>query len=197
MKLLFKAFCCAVIISALLSMTGFCGACDDIQNEVFRLHIIANSDNKEDQSLKLYVRDNMLEYTKELFENCENKEQSEQIARENIDCIKAKAQALVYEYGFDYPVEAYVTDMSLNTRIYDKFTLPAGNYDALRIVIGEGKGKNWWCVLYPAICVTSAEGDEMNSVLNDNELDIVENSGNYQIKFKIVEIFEGICNIFR
>ncbi|MGN1456463.1 MAG: stage II sporulation protein R [Acutalibacteraceae bacterium] len=194
MKLMFKAVCCAVVISMLLSVTGFCGACDDIQNEVFRLHIIANSDSQDDQKLKLYVRDGILEYTEELFKDCKNKEQSVQTARDNIDLIKNKAQSLVYEYGYDYPVDAYVTKMSFNTRIYNEFTLPAGQYEALRIVIGDGNGKNWWCVLYPALCVPSAEGNELNSVLNENEQDIVENSVNYQVKFKIVEVFEYIIN---
>ena len=191
---MFKAVCCAVVISMLLSITGFCGACDDIQSEVFRLHIIANSDSEDDQKLKLYVRDGILKYTEELFKNCKNKEQSVQTARDNIDLIKNKAQSLVYEYGYDYPVDAYVTKMSFNTRIYNEFTLPAGQYEALRIVIGDGNGKNWWCVLYPALCVPSAEGNELNSVLNENEQDIVENSVNYQVKFKIVEVFEYIIN---
>ncbi|MGN0470486.1 MAG: stage II sporulation protein R [Acutalibacteraceae bacterium] len=194
MKLMFKAVCCALVISMLLSVTGFCGACDDIQSEVFRLHIIANSDSKDDQNLKLYVRDGILEYTEELFKSCKNKEQSVQTARDNIDLIKDKAQSLVYEYGYDYPVDAYVTNMSFNTRVYNEFTLPAGQYEALRIVIGDGNGKNWWCVLYPAVCVPSAEGNELNSVLNENEQDIVENSVNYQVKFKIVEVFEYIFN---
>lgn len=197
MKLLFKSLCCALVISCLLSMTGFCGACEDIQNEVFRLHILANSDSEDDQKLKLYVRDGLLEYTEGLFKNCKNKEQSEQTALENIDNIKQKAQTLVYEYGYNYPVDAYITNMSFNTRVYDDFTLPAGNYDALRIVIGEGEGHNWWCVIYPALCVPSAEGDELNSVLNEDEQDIINESEHYEVKFKIVEIFEGICSWFR
>lgn len=197
MKLLFKSLCCALVISCLLSMTGFCGACEDIQNEVFRLHILANSDSEDDQKLKLYVRDGLLEYTEELFKDCKNKEQSKQTALENTDNIKQKAQMLVYEYGYKYPVDAYVTNMSFNTRVYDDFTLPAGNYDALRIVIGEGEGYNWWCVIYPALCVPSAEGDELNSVLNEDEQDIINESEHYEVKFKIVEIFEGICSWFR
>lgn len=196
MKLLFKSLCCAVVISCLLSMTGFCGACKDIQDEVLRLHILANSDSEDDQKLKLYVRDGLLEYTEELFKNSKNKEQSKQTALENLDNIKQKAQSLIYEYGYDYSVDAYITNMQFNTRVYENFTLPAGNYDALRIVIGEGKGKNWWCVIYPALCVPSAEGDELNSVLNEDEQDIVSKSEQYEVKFKIVEIFENICNWF-
>lgn len=197
MKLLFKSLCCAVILSCLFSMTGFCGACDDIQNEVFRLHILANSDSEDDQNLKLYVRDGLLEYTEQLFKNCKNKEQSKTTALKNIDNIKQKAKNLISEYGYNYSVDVYVTNMGFNTRVYENFTLPAGNYDALRIVIGEGKGHNWWCVLYPALCVPSAKGNELNSVLNEKEQDIVLESDSYTVKFKIVEIFEDICNFFK
>ncbi len=197
MKLLLKSLCCAVVISCLFSIAGFCGACENIEDEVFRLHILANSNSADDQELKLYVRDGMLEYTDELFKNSKNKEQSKQTALNNIDKLKQKAQTLVYEYGYDYPVDVYVTNMTFDTRVYEDFTLPAGNYDALRIVIGSGEGKNWWCVLYPALCIPSASGNEIDAVLNDGEQDIVKNRDKYEVKFKIVEIFESFCGWFR
>ncbi len=191
MKLLFKSFCCAVIISCVLSMTGFCSACESIEDKVFRLHIIANSDSEEDQALKLKVRDEITEYTDELFKDCNNKQESMQKAKDNIDKIKAKAQEVVDRNGFDQKVDAYVTNMSFDTRVYDDFTLPAGKYDALRIVIGEGEGHNWWCVLYPAVCVPSAE-KEIGSALNESETEIVTDSDKYVVKFKIVELWEEL-----
>ena len=191
MKLLFKSFCCAVVISCFLSMTGFCSACENIEDKVFRLHIIANSDSEEDQALKLKVRDEITAYTDELFKDCNNKQESMQKAEENIDKIRAKAQEVVNENGFDQKVEAYVTNMSFDTRVYDDFTLPAGKYDALRIVIGEGEGHNWWCVLYPAVCVPSAEKN-IGSALNESETDIVTESDKYVVKFKIVELWEEL-----
>lgn len=191
MKLIFKSVCCAVIIGCLLSMTGFCGACEDIEDKVFRLHIIANSDSDEDQNLKLLVRDEITSYTEELFADCKNKEESMEKARNNIESIKSKAEDIVRKNGYDYAVDAYVTNMSFDTRVYDDFTLPAGKYDALRIVLGEGKGHNWWCVLYPAVCVPSAEKD-IGSALNESETDIVTDSDKYIVKFKIVEIFETV-----
>ncbi len=196
MKILFKAFCCAVIISCIFSMTGFSGACEDIESKVFRLHIIANSDSEEDQDLKLKVRDEITTYTEELFANCKTKEESMEAAKNNINSIRSKAREVVKKYGYDYTVNAYVTNMSFDTRVYDDFTLPAGEYDALRIVIGEGKGHNWWCVLYPAVCVPSAQ-DDIGSALNDGETEIVTESDKYVVKFKIVEIFESIANFFR
>lgn len=193
-KLFFKSLCCAFVISCLLSMTGFCGACDDIENEVFRLHILANSDSDGDQELKLKVRDGVLAYTEHLFQNCENKEQSMQTAAANIDDIKNYAQSLVYQYGYKYNVDAYITKMPFTTRSYEEVTLPAGIYDALRIVIGSGNGHNWWCVLYPALCVPSAEGNELDKTVNKQENEIITNSGKYEVKFKIVELFEGFCS---
>ncbi len=195
MRILFKAFCCATIIGCLLSMTGFSGACKDIENRVFRLHIIANSDTAEDQELKLKVRDEITSYTEELFADCSTKEESVQAAKKNIDLIKKKAAETVKKYGYGYSVDAYVTNMSFDTRVYEDFTLPAGRYDALRIVIGEGKGHNWWCVLYPAVCVPSAQKD-ISSALNENETEIVTDSDKYVFKFKIVEIFESLAGFF-
>ncbi len=196
MKIFFKAFCCAVVISCILSITGFSGACEDIEDRVFRLHIIANSDSEEDQSLKLKVRDEITTYTEKLFADCKTKEESMDAASRNIDSIRAKAQEAVKKYGYNYTVDAYVTNMSFDTRVYDDFTLPAGKYDALRIVIGKGEGHNWWCVLYPAVCVPSAQKN-IGSVLSDGETEIVTESDKYTVKFKIVEIFEGIADFFR
>lgn len=196
MKLFFKSLCCALILSCLLSMTGFCGACDDIEKEVFRLHILANSDSSDDQQLKLKVRDGVLAYTEHLFKNCENKEQSMKTAEANIDDIKSYAQSLVYQYGYQYNVDAYITKMPFTTRNYEEVTLPAGTYDALRIVIGSGNGHNWWCVLYPALCLPSAEGNELDNTVNEKESEIINNSAKYEPKFKIVELFEGFCSWF-
>lgn len=196
MKLFFKSLCCALAISCLLSMTGFCGACNDIENQVFRLHILANSDSAADQNLKLKVRDGILDYTQKIFKDCKNKEQSMMLAERNLENIENYAQSLIYEYGYNYNVNVYITKMPFSTRTYQEFKLPAGKYDALRVVIGKGEGHNWWCVLYPALCLPSAEGNELNKAMNDKERDIVTESDKYEIKFKFVEIFEGLCSWF-
>lgn len=195
MKLLLKAVCCGMVISCLLSLTGFSGVCNDLEDKIFRLHILANSDSEADQNLKLKVRDEITRYTEELFADCKSKEESMKIAEENIQSIINHAQNIIHKNGYNYSVGAYVTNMSFDTRVYDEFTLPAGKYDALRIVIGSGEGHNWWCVLYPAVCVPSAE-QKINSVLNDEENNIVTESDKYTVKFKFAEIFENICSWF-
>ena len=177
-------------------MTGFCSVCEDIQKDVFRLHILANSDTQQDQTLKLKVRDGILDYTAELFKNCQSREQAIETAEKNLDSIKAKCQALIIENGFDYGVEVYTTKMDFNTRVYKNFTLPAGKYEALRIVIGSGQGHNWWCMIYPALCIPCAQKEQPESSLDSSEMDVISNSEQYEIKFRLVEIFENICSLF-
>ena len=179
MKLFLKSFICSFIISCLISFTGFCGVCENLQKDVFRLHILANSDTETDQQLKLKVRDGILEYTKEIFGNCENREQAIRTAEKNLDKI-----------------DAYITNMDFNTRVYENFTLPAGKYDALRIVIGNGQGHNWWCMIYPSLCIPSAQKNKPELSLDSSEIDVISHSEQYEIKFRLVEIFENICSFF-
>ena len=168
-KLALRSLSCAVIICGLLSMTGFCASCEDIGNRILRFHIIANSDSREDQAIKLRVRDRIIALTDELFAWCSTKEEAINAARSHLPEIREKALETVKTEGKDRD-----------------FTLPAGEYDALRIVIGKGQGHNWWCVLYPAVCIPSAEKN-IGSALNKNETDIVTQSDKYIVKFKVLE----------
>lgn len=195
MKLIFKSFCCAVIISCLLSLTGFCGACDDIGSRVFRLHIIANSDSEYDQQLKLLVRNEITEYTDSLFAGCKSKEEAMNAAAEHKSEIISRSRAVLRDHGCNAKVDAYITKMRFDTRVYKDFTLPAGEYDALRIVIGEGRGHNWWCVLFPAVCVPSASSS-IDDALSGEENEIVHESDRYEIRFKAVEIFQSLLGLF-
>lgn len=195
MKLFFRSVCCAVIISCLLSLTGFCGACGDIEDKVFRLHILANSDSETDQALKLKVRDTITAYTEKIFADCKDKADAMQTAEKNLADIQAAAEETLRKNGSDAPVTVSITEMRFDTRVYEDFTLPAGKYDALRIVIGKGKGHNWWCVLYPAVCVPSASSS-ISSVLNEGETDIVTDSDSYRFGFKFVELFQDFLSWF-
>lgn len=197
MKVFLKAVCCAFVVCCLLSMTGFYGACEDISEEVFRLHVIAHSDSEQEQSLKLRVRDALVRETAALFEKCESKEDAMRLAGENQKQLQACAQRVVRESGFDHPVAVSVTKAYFNTRVYDSFTLPAGEYDALRVVIGSGRGKNWWCVLFPSLCFSAAGSGELDRVMNDGEQAIITEPERYEVRFGIVEWFENICSWFR
>ncbi|MGN0501139.1 MAG: stage II sporulation protein R [Ruminococcus sp.] len=197
MKLLIKSLCIAFVLTVIYSVIPFQAECEQISNEVFRLHILANSDSEEDQSLKLRVRDSLLRYTDRLFSEAENSDEAERIARDNLESLRAVAQREVYANGYDYQVKAEVVNMYFNTRYYERYTMPAGMYDALRITIGSGEGHNWWCVMYPSICISSAvETDKrVEDTFSQNQQEIVKGN-EYQYKFKVVEIFEKIVSLF-
>ena len=137
-----------------------------------------------------------MNYEKELFSECKNRDEAIVSAKENLEDIKRFSQDMVYSYGYDYQVDAYITEMDFDTRIYEEFTLPAGKYNALRIVIGNGQGHNWWCMLYPALCIPSAQEKKPELSLDENETDVISNPGKYEVKFRLVEIFEAIRSFF-
>lgn len=197
MKLFLKSLCVAFVLTVIFSMLPFETECKEISNEVFRLHILANSDSESDQQLKLKVRDKVLEYTESLFENSHSKEEAENAVSDNLQEICNVALKEVRNNGYDYGVTAEITNMYFTTRYYDSYTLPSGMYDALRITIGSGEGHNWWCVMYPSVCISSEENQDKaaKEALNENQYDIVKNE-QYEYKFKIVEIFEKICSYF-
>lgn len=185
-----KALIFGFIFSVIVSMLNFSGKCESISEKILRLHIIANSDSCEDQTLKLKVRDEIINKFGSELEVYSNLEEAKQVAESKISEIEDFAKNVVHENGYDYPVKAEVTKMYFNIRRYKEVTLPAGFYTALRITIGQGKGKNWWCVMFPPMCLPAAEEKrELSEVLSDSQIDIVENEGEYIIKFKALEIF--------
>ena len=185
-----KALIFGFVFSVIVSMLNFSGKCESISEKILRLHIIANSDTCEDQTLKLKVRDGIINKFGSELEVYSNLEEAKHVAESKINEIEDFAKNVVHENGYDYPVKAEVTKMYFNIRRYKEVTLPAGFYTALRITIGQGKGKNWWCVMFPPMCLPAAEEkSELSEVLSDSQLDIVENEGEYIIKFKALEIF--------
>lgn len=198
MKLFLKSTCVAFILTVIYSVIPFQANCTDISHDTFRLHILANSDSESDQSLKLKVRDKVLEYTQELFNTSDSKESAKNAVKDNLQSIADVAYKEILDNGYDYKVRAELKNMYFTTRYYDDYTLPSGMYDALRITIGNGKGHNWWCVMYPSICVSSSQEQDIRAkkVFNDEEYAVVKNE-QYQYKFKIVEIFEKLRSFFK
>ena len=131
--LLIKSAVIAFILTTLYSVIPFQAVCTEIPNDVFRFHILANSDTEEDQTLKLKVRDKVLEKTKILFDTANSKSDAEEYVKANLDAIEEIAQNEVYKNGYNYPVKAEIVNMHFDTRCYESYTLPAGMYDALRI----------------------------------------------------------------
>lgn len=190
-----KRFECAVAIGLVVSIlitsfSGFAKECDDIRQEVVRLHILANSDSDTDQELKLSVRDAVLAGTSQLFTQSENRLQAETLAAGELDDIRRIAQEEIQRQGYDYDVSVRIINRYFNTRQYDNFTMPAGRYDAVQLEIGEGAGKNWWCVMFPPMCVPAAS-EQSATPLEDQILELGQ-SPRYVPAFAVVEAIEAI-----
>lgn len=191
--LLIKSAIIAFVLTVIYSVIPFQAVCAEIPNDVFRFHILANSDSEKDQALKLKVRDKVLEKTKILFDTANSKSDAEEFVKANLETIEEIAQNEVYKNGYNYPVKAKIVNMHFDTRYYESYTLPAGMYDALRITIGNAKGHNWWCVMYPSICISTVdEGkDRAKNALSDDEYSVVTDD-KVEYKFFIVELFQKI-----
>ncbi len=195
-----KAICLGLILAVLVSFIGFATQCEDIPDRVLRLHILANSDSEEDQALKLKVRDRIVTESAGLFDQVTDRESARAVVEKNMDALREAAQDEVYRQGYSYPVSMELTHMYFTTRVYGETALPAGYYEALRVTIGAGAGHNWWCVIFPAMCLPVAEeSQELDGVLNEEQMEIVEEgeSAQYEIKFKALEWYEQIVDWFR
>lgn len=165
---------------------------ENISDQVFRLHILANSDSAEDQQLKLKVRDEILKKGEKVFASSNSLEETIELCKNNIALFQQTAEQCLQDNGSDYDVKVYVDKEYFNTREYDEITLPSGIYNALKIEIGQGKGHNWWCVMFPAICLSSVTDDELNKYLSEDEQKLVNSDSKYEVRFKIVEIYEKV-----
>ncbi len=173
----------------------------NIQDSVFRLHVIANSDSEEDQNLKYIVRDKVLQYINSISNNQSSKEDVIALANENIDEIQKIAENTIKENGYDYYVKLNIGNFAFPTKTYGDISFPAGFYDALKIEIGEAKGQNWWCVMFPPLCFVDVTSgivpEESKEIIKENLSDeeyqlLSENSNDISFKFKIVEMFQNI-----
>ncbi len=190
MKRLELSMLLALIFTLLLSFASFEGECSEIRQSVLRMHVLANSDSEEDQQLKLKVRDRLLAESEQLFRNAHTKEEAETAAIKKIPYLEAAARDEIQKQGFDYDVKVEIGKAWFDTRHYGEITLPAGSYEAVNVYIGRGEGKNWWCVMFPQLCLPAAEGDELEMVLTEEQSNITQ--GDYEIKFYLVELFQKL-----
>lgn len=177
-------------------LAGFGQRCAQVRQEVLRLHILANSDSEADQALKLRVRDAVLEETGGLFATAGTLEEAQAAALENLPAIEAAARRALAEAGSDAPVKAELTRMYFNTREYgEDTTLPAGEYQALRLSIGEARGRNWWCVMFPPLCVPAAEAAEegQESKAAEEDIEALNQEPHYRLSFAVVEWLEELA----
>lgn len=195
MKLL-KIECAALaafIICIFVSTYNLDRSCEDIRNNILRLHIIAASDEKEDQKIKLALRDELLKRGKEIFSDSRTKKEAEEKIRRELSDIEKAACDFLEKEGCNYTATVKLGKCFFPTRSYEGFTLPAGFYDAVRVVIGEGRGKNWWCVMFPALCLPAAEGKEasFDGILTEESKRIISEN-RYELRLWFVEKWQEI-----
>ena len=171
-----------------------------LSDKVLRLHVLANSDSEADQALKRKVRDNVLEAASAILADCPDRETAEQRLSAALPEIEDAARARIAAEGGKQTVTAELRPTVFPTREYEDFSLPAGEYLALRVVLGEGEGHNWWCVVFPPLCAettSSLSQTAMAAGLTEEEVALITESDGYQLKFKAVELWEKLMAYFR
>ncbi len=191
-KRLDVALIIGLVVSLLtMGITGFAQDCGAVRQDVLRLHVIPNSDSLDDQDLKLAVRDRILQETGELFQDADSKEQAQALSQGALDRIQQAANDEIQSRGYPYQARVELVNMYFETREYENFTMPAGYYDAVRVTIGAGRGHNWWCVLFPPLCVPAAAEDP-EKAFTGQEQEVVTQSPQFEPRFKIVEWFQEL-----
>lgn len=184
------------LAAALLWGTASLHRQQELADRVVRLHVLANSDSEEDQALKFHVRDQVLERATGILETAGNRAEAEEALRAELPELERVAEKEIRARGYTYSVTAELTEATFPTREYEDFTLPAGDYLALRVVIGAGEGQNWWCVVFPPLCTettTDLAQTAMAAGLSEDDVKLIQEDGEkYVLKFKSIEIWERL-----
>lgn len=179
------------IAACVISVAPFANTCGNIRRDVLRLHVVADSDSETDQKLKLLVRDEVLKKGGELFDGTLTADEAQRVITPKTDELKAAAENVLRQNGCGNSVEITVGEEYFATRCYEDFTMPAGVYTAVRVNIGSAEGQNWWCVMFPPLCLPAASADA-DAFFTEDEMKVVSSSPEYEPRFKIVEIIEAI-----
>lgn len=191
-RLLGRALVCGFVLAALCSFFPFAAACGQLPRDVVRLHVVANSNGAEDQAVKLLVRDAVLEEAARWYQGAGSMEEASSRLCTHLQSIAGAARQVLGEQGVGYSATAQMTEMYFPTRDYGDFRLPAGRYRTLRVTLGEGAGKNWWCVVFPSLCLPAATQEEALLTLPEGERQVVEGGRDVQVKLKAVELWESL-----
>ena len=200
MRKLLKAVGILALMGAVLYMSSVIRDKKQLSDEVLRLHVVANSDSAEDQAVKLKVRDAVLCALEDTTTAVQNKDEAEAVLNSKLAELESVANAVLDAEGFKDRAKVTLTEEEFPTRVYDTFTLPAGIYDSLRITIGSGKGHNWWCVVFPSLCVPAATEGVADTAASAGFSDslsgaITEESG-YEVRFFLLDCLGKLENLF-
>lgn len=171
-----------------------------LSDKVVRLHVLANSDSEEDQALKLQVRDAVTERTAALLEEASGRREAETVLRQHLPELKRLAAEAIAAADYGYSVEVELAETEFPTREYDGFSLPAGEYLALRVLIGEAAGRNWWCVVFPPLCTAAASDVAVTALaagFSENEVNLITEEEGYVLKFKTIELWQQLRQSFK
>lgn len=187
-----------ILISNMFTVVRDGRKLDELRGSVLRLHILADSDSAEDQSVKIKVRDRLLESG--IFSRCRTLEEAEELAAEKLPEIISISDEVLRENGCDYHAQGCITDMYFEERVYGDITMPAGNYRTLRITLGSAEGHNWWCVMYPPLCIPAAcevedDKETEEEFFDDEENDILAKPEKYRVRFAIWDGFKELIGI--
>lgn len=191
----FKKFEIIGILTLFLVFTYFAAAGqvqEDVSSKLIRLHVIANSDTREDQALKLQVRDAILKITEKIGDGCKDTQETEEVLDSHLSEIQETAQETVKEAGYDYPVTAEIRREYYPSKTYKNFALPAGDYTGLKIRIGKATGHNWWCVVFPPLCTAAATDDSFVGFTKDEQAFVRQDGTRFIVRFKAAEIIEEL-----
>lgn len=198
-KLLRLVALCLAIYGAFI-LGGVMQDRQSLSDDVIRLHVVAASDSDADQAVKLQIRDAVVEKLNDAMDSLPTAADAKAFLLEHLDQIEETANSVLEAAGFSDRVTVSLDREAFETRVYDTFTLPAGVYESLRIVVGEGEGQNWWCVVFPTLCVPETTDDfasaAVGSGFSDTLTDTISNDGGYEIRFFLLDCLGRLQNFF-
>ena len=191
MKKMIRTLTICLAVSALIRFAALLGDKQTLKEELIRLHVVANSDSEDDQTIKLRVRDAVTEYLQTAMTDIADPVEAKAYLQENLPKIQTLANQVLEKAGVEPDAAVSLAKEAFDTRFYDTFQLPAGVYESLRIVIGEGEGRNWWCVVFPSLCLpatssgfeTVAAGAGFDEAL----IGALEGKPEYEIRFFLLD----------
>lgn len=200
MKKMIRTLTICLAVTVLIWLVGLFGNKKILREELIRLHVVANSDSENDQAVKLRVRDALTEYLQTAMKDIADPEEAKTYLRENLPKIQTLANLVLEKSGLEPDAVVSLSKETFDTRFYDTFQLPAGVYESLRIVIGEGEGKNWWCVVFPSLCLPATssgfESVAAGAGFDDALVGALEGKPEYEIRFFLLDKLGELENKF-
>ncbi len=200
MKKLIKLFVCLLLVAFVLGLADLWQDRQTLKNNLIRLHVVANSDSTEDQAIKVQVKDAIVSYLQPIVEKMPDKKQAMAYIQENLATLQTLSNNVLDKLGVRERAVVTFLPESFRTRVYDTFSLPSGIYDALRVEIGEADGKNWWCVVFPSLCLPATSEDfqdtAVSSGFSQTLTGTLSNSGGYKVRFFLLDCLGKVENFF-